>query len=397
MQTPNIRNISVSPVNYFLQSSWKGKAIQVLCAVSFCTLIIFMAFLRKTFNRGSPPASLVGRARQRNTELQEPQTEDLSYIKAYPANQDFFRVSEFGRWISEKMKDYEPLPDMAKDTSKQASFWLIMNRFHKDIVEQATTMKPDFEKLPNFKDADWVAFRVECGTILTNVERSCATLKACLDKLQAWNQALLKEMKDAQQQNNDGVNTYPHYEFTNLQTQYFPYLGLHTKDDFTKHLSTEMSVLATVGLVEMEDIYALELTAMMPSIEELRHLFCSLEITKDEKTLCPLIKPEIEKCREVLTRSEDLLDHLQNQNKEELKQNVKQMRTLFRNFSSDYTNALTQLKEIEKQDIARQLILLKGYLNQQHLRGTFIANEETRLSQYAKKIDNLSLLYQIGQ
>ena len=48
MQIPGITNFVTSRVDYFLQSSWKGKTVQVLCAASILALIYCIMFRKKT-------------------------------------------------------------------------------------------------------------------------------------------------------------------------------------------------------------------------------------------------------------------------------------------------------------------------------------------------------------
>ncbi|HEX2579722.1 MAG TPA: hypothetical protein VHK67_04905 [Rhabdochlamydiaceae bacterium] len=407
MKTPNVNNIAASPVNYFLQSSWQGKVVQVLCVVSFCTLIYFIVSLRKGFFRDSSAASLSGRVQPANpVEIKELPKPDVTYVSAYPAVWDFFKSSEFGTWLSDTREVlYKDVCSIAEDKSSERHFWSKMLECVTLLEAEIDRMVPVFQRYPNIKTDEWGAFRTEYRKIAVaaiTAKESCAKLKEGLDKLQVWNQALQEEMRArASQQVASCVNVYPHYEFTHLQTQYFHYLGLLSKEDFSRLLLTEWSNLAKVGLVEMKDVDALELRTMMPWIERLRQLFGVMESEKNEATLRPLINEAIEKCRGVLTSSDNLSDHLEN--KKELSNHVKQMRTLLGNLSRDDTVATLQLNEIEAQDIARQLILLKGYLHQQNLVEAWKAHNNisgvTRLADYADRMDreSLALLYQMGK
>ena len=53
MKVPNITGFISSAARYFIQSSWKGRSVQVLCAVSFLALIYYVAFRGKK----NPPPS----------------------------------------------------------------------------------------------------------------------------------------------------------------------------------------------------------------------------------------------------------------------------------------------------------------------------------------------------
>lgn len=79
MHVQNITGLIDSPAQYFMESSWKGKTVLVLCALSFLSVIYYVAFrLMKT---DTPPsqdsASLKGRAATKPT---APVEQDLSLI-----------------------------------------------------------------------------------------------------------------------------------------------------------------------------------------------------------------------------------------------------------------------------------------------------------------------------
>ncbi|HEX4839290.1 MAG TPA: hypothetical protein VFU89_02470 [Rhabdochlamydiaceae bacterium] len=411
MKISSVTNLATYPVNSFLQASFKGKAAVVASAI---TLIYLMAlWLSKSF-RDATSTSLAGRVQSTNTVLpQEIPKPDLSYIKTSVVVPDFVKISGFGRWLLQKMEEFGPLSQGVRAKDKDTLFWVTMNQLHKDIKKRADTMKPVFEKLPNFTEEGWKAFCTNCQAIIrpnsqaqNTAEESCKKLDECLAKLQAWDKALQTEYQRQFMERMKDKDTYPHYEFANLQTQYLHYLGLKTNDDFSKlspiKVPYPVNYLMAVGLVKMEDVDALELRTMMPWIEKLRQLFCYLDITKHLHA--SLINEAIEACRDVLKSSENLADCLGN--KEELTDSVRQMRTSFRTLSQTDANIpldkfLAQLKEIEQQDIARQLILLKGYFHQQNLLSAWRSYREqgvAGLAQYAQGIENqsLKLLYQMG-
>src|SRR3954469_12349165 len=134
MQIPGIRNFVTSPIDYFLESSWQGKTVQVLCVASILTMIYF-AFRKKTPTQGpgTPPTTLSGRAQtqpqvkttlkrsnapkrsgassttlpnrmqtQPPVQSKELPKADRSYIKKTQVDPDFlkFPESEFGIWLS---------------------------------------------------------------------------------------------------------------------------------------------------------------------------------------------------------------------------------------------------------------------------------------------------------
>jgi len=404
MKISNVTNFDASRVDSFFQASSQGKALVVVSITLICLMALW---LRKSFVREGVYPPLASRVQPTNPPqpkgIPEP---DHTYVGAYPANQDFFQSSEFGTSISEKMKIYESLLLMTTQKGQEAAFSAKMNRCVVELKTQIGSIVRLFQQYPDIKTDEWDAFRTECDTILSpklSAKDICAKLKGCLDKLEALNQALQREIIDRALQQVD-IKTYPHYDFTNLQTQYFHYLGLWSAEDFTTLLSTEMPFLESVGLGKMEDVDVLELRTMMPWIERLRQLYCYLELTKDEAVLRPLIDKAIEECRAVLSSSSGLCHWLQNQNETELNRSVTKMRNLFgtleRSKNIPLDQFLAQLKEIENQDIIRQLILLKAYLHQPNLLGTWQLQGVTGLAQYAKSFGDKSwspsLVYQMG-
>ena len=413
MKISSVTNLATYPVNSFLQASFKGKAAVVASAI---TLIYLMAlWLSKSF-RDATSTSLAGRVQSTNTVLpQEIPKPDLSYIKTSVVVPDFVKISGFGRWLLQKMEEFGPLSQGVRAKDKDTLFWVTMNQLHKDIKKRADTMKPVFEKLPNFTEEGWKAFCTNCQAIIrpnshaqSTAEESCSNLDKCLAKLQAWDKALQNERQTQFMERMKDKGKYPHYEFTDFQAQYLHYLGLETNDAFLRLLSITaplpVNYLESVGLKNIKDVDVLELRTMMPLIEKLRQLYCYLDITKDEAALRPLIKETIEACRQVLGSSDSLSDDLRNTS--ELRRNVQHMRTLFGDLSKrgaavPLDQLLAQLKEIEKQDITRQLLLLEGYLRQQNLFNAWHSYRNqgvTGLAQYANGIANqsLTLLYKMG-
>ncbi len=375
MQISRITNFVTSQANYFLQSSWKGKAVQVLCAASILRLIYFVAFQKKTPPKepGSSSPSLIGKVDTKPIKSEDPVQPELSYVKTAAVQPDFVTEyqTEFGTWLSKQMDSYEKLSRMAQGTKiQQGSYCRELKKIIPELKTQVNKIMPIFKAHPDIKTDDWDPFLNECDAIADptiSSEESCKKLKTCLDKLQSWDAALPSHARTLMKELSNAKN-HPHYEFTDLQNQYFHYLSLHTKDDFTNLLSVERGYLATVGLLEMEDVDLLQLRTMQPSIERLRQLLCFLTITGDEERLRPLIEKEIEQCREMLKGSDNFSDKLTyGQDGEELQNNVRLLRDLFDNLFSNFAEGLAQLKEIEQKDIARQLILLKGYCHQHGL------------------------------
>jgi len=419
MRIPSVTSFAASRVDSFLQASWRGKTVQVLCLFSVVSLIYLV--LRKIFTRASTSPTLVDRTQLRNRVLpQEIPKPDLSYIKASVVVPDFVQVSGFGQWLLQKIEAFGLLSQGVRAKDKDTLFWVTMNQLHREIKDRADTMKPVFEKLPSFSAEGWKAFCDDCQAIIrpnsqaqSTAEESCKKLDECLVKLAFWDKALQKGPQTQFMERMKDKDTYPHYEFTDFRAQYFHYLGLVTNDAFLELLSIRepfpVNYLESVGLVKMKDIDILELTTMMPLIEKLRQLYCYLDITKDEAALRPLIKEAIEACRQVLGSSDSLSDDLRNTS--ELRRNVQHMRTLFGDLSkigvdvpAPLSQLLAQLKKIETQDIARQLILLKGYLHQHNLLDAWHSNRRQGvtegLAQYVATFDknslSLALIYKMG-
>ncbi len=104
MQIPGIGNFVTSNVNYFLESSWKGKTVQVFCAASILTLIYFIALRKKTPPNapGTRSTSLSGRVQINSPSLsKEPQKADLSSIKTQVDPSITCTPEEFKRLLSE--------------------------------------------------------------------------------------------------------------------------------------------------------------------------------------------------------------------------------------------------------------------------------------------------------
>ncbi len=407
MQIPSIRNVVTFPVNYFLESSWQGKAVQVLGAISILALI-YLVFRKKTSPQGPTAKGLNGRANQqtstsngslsRSTSRAQPSgvskefpKADLSYIQQTRVHSDIeWPQSEFDIWLSYPKENFSNWCTLATSLSQVHEGFCRreLKNCISGLKEQAKKTIPIFEKY-GVKEPDEDAFLHDCNEAevgpKTNLVDFCDKLKGYLDRLQSWNTALHKLKK---KQLMEKLKCCPHYEFTHLQTQYFHYLGLHSILTFARHLETKkIDYLEQFGLRTMEDVNCLQLTSMQPLIERLRQFVCFFEITRDKETVRPLIKKEIEKCRKVLTISENISEELYGNYGQELEQIVKNLRELFDKLACNFDDGLVLLKEIEQNDIVRQRILLKGYINQSGLQDKWkVLNEMgiLRLAQYAE-------------
>ena len=473
---PVLEILFTFPVNYFLESSWQGKTVQVLCVVLIPTLI-YLAFRKKTPPQGSgtPPTTLSGRAQnqlpvannssKRGLQTQprttskrsvtsptnlssriqtQPQVQviklpkaDLSYIQTR-VDPDLvkFPESEFGKWLSSQRENFKQWSTWASSGVKgQEGFCCqALKKCISELKEQVKKMIPVFEA-HGVKKPDGGVFLQECNKAVinqkTNLLDFCMKLKGYFDALQSWDTAL-HDLKEKQlMEKLEDASICPHYEFTNLQTQYFHYLSLHTKEDFSRLISANITHLETFGLREMEDVDCLQLRAMQPSIERLRQLLCFLTIHGDERAhsqilsgaqeqeglsltqpqskigecvreenLHSRIEKEIEKCREVLKTSNKLSDVLKGvQDGQVLKNTVKLLNGLFDELSSNLADGLDLLKKIENNDIARQLILLKGYINQYGQKAKWEELNKNcifRLARFAQPLDTVSTFYQMG-
>jgi hypothetical protein len=94
MQIPSITNFVAFPVNYFLESSWKGKTVQVLGAVSILTLFYYV-FLQKAPPQGPdiPPKPLSGRASttssskaQTQSQTEKPSNKSVNSAITFPSS-----------------------------------------------------------------------------------------------------------------------------------------------------------------------------------------------------------------------------------------------------------------------------------------------------------------------
>ena len=164
-------------------------------------------------------------------------------------------------------------------------------------------------------------------------------------------------------------------------------------------LETNLDYLEKFGIREMEDVNCLQLTNMHPLIERLRQFVCIFEITRDKEAVRPLIEKEIKQCREMLTISENIWFYANYG--QELKENVKNLRELFNRLACNFDDGLYVLHQIEENDVVRQRILLKGYINQFGLRAKWKQlNEEgvVSLAACAKayQIDTLAQFYKMS-
>jgi hypothetical protein len=407
MQIPRITSFTTSASQYFLQSSWKGKTIQILCVVSFLSLIYYVAFRLKRKALPSDPTTLPGRVgvKPSKAKAAAPLKANLSYIKKATADPDFLKgcLNEFGLWLSDKMGICEKWITMANgNLLQQASCSRALRTFVPELKAQVEKMIPVFEAYPEAKEGHWDTFLKECDAAAdpkADPAKGCEKLKACLTKLQSWDVSLQGHVRTKFMQQLSDVKNYPHYDFTDLQTQYFHYLGLHADRDFSLFLGTARGYLAQVGLLEMADVDLLQLRVLQPSIERLRQIFCLLNLTGNEKVLLPLIQKEIQQCMSSLDDLIPLLDVLKNE--QELRDNLTNLLGLFGKLSENFAEGLTILKEIEQKDIVRQLLQLKGYIHQQdHLKKwkALKGMGFTRLVPYAK-LNELSTpiaFYQMG-
>lgn len=426
MQIPSIINLATSSVNYFLESSWKGKTVQVVSAVSILALFYYV-FLKKAPPKrpDTPLKPLADRAENtekaskgsvalQTTSSSEAQAqpkelpkEDRSYIQKTQIGPDFkFPKTEFVIWLFHVMEGFKQWSVWAGsgDQAREDDCRKVLIRCISELKIHVNEMIPVFEK-NHVKTRDGGAFLKDCNDAVidneTNLIDFCIKLKGYLDTLQSWNTALCK-MKEEQWMNKlKNGYVYPHYEFTHLQAQYFHYLGLHKIDDFSRLLDTKTDYLEQFGLRTMEDVNCLQLTNMQPLIERLQQLVCLVEVTGDKDTVRPLIEKEIKQCKEVLTISENISIGLYGNYGQELEQIVKNLRELFNRLACNFDDGLYVLKQIEENGIVRQRILLKGYINQAGLRAKWKQlNDEgiVSLGACAKvyKIDTLAQFYNMS-
>jgi hypothetical protein len=490
MQIPNIRNFVTSGVNYFIESSWQGKTVQVLCVILIPTLV-YLAFRKKTPPQGQgsdtpPPTTLSGRVNKQpivketpkgsdvssksgpNGVQTEPQVQELpkgpngssltfpsSVLKNPTVSKELpkaahsyiqirvdpdlskFPESEFGKWLSFKRKDLSEWSKWASSGVKQQEgfCYQALKKFIPEFKKQVNKMIRVFE-VHGVKKKDADVFLQECNKAgigpKTNLVDFCMELKGYFDALQSWDTAL-HDQKEKRLE--EMLKAVPHYEFTHLQTQYFHYLGLNTKEDFSRLVSANITHLESYGLKGMDDIDCLELRAMQPSIERLRQLVCSLMINGDERAHSQIlsgvskeqeglsltqpqskvgecvseeplhcrIEKEIEQCKEVLRISDNLSDKLTyGGSNQKLRDSVNLLRGLFDELSSNLANGLDLLKKIENEDIARQLILLKGYIHQYGQKAKWKQLNEMEIFSLADcaqiyDINTLSKFYQMDQ
>jgi hypothetical protein len=346
-----------------------------------------------------------------------------------------FPESEFGKWLSFKREDLSEWSKWASIKLQEGFCYQALKKFIPEFKEQVNKMIPVFE-VHGVKKHDGGVFLQKCNEAVigqkTDLLKFCTELEGHFDALQSWDTALHKMKKAQLVEKLNDVNICPHYEFTNLKAEYFHYLGLHTQDDFTRLVSANITHLEAYGLRGMDDIDCLELRAMQPSIERLRQLVCSWTIYGDEKAHSPIlggvskeqeglslsesqsrkgesvkeetlhsrIEKEIKQCREVLEISNKLSDALNNdQDGQNLKKTVKLLNELFDELSRNLANGLDLLKKIENNDITRQLILLKGYINQYGQKAKWEdlnAKYTFKLARFAKPIDTVSTFYRMG-
>jgi hypothetical protein len=392
MQIPSVSNFVRSNVSYFLGSSWKGKTVQVVCVGSFFVLMYLL------FKNNKPPEGpenqkpLTSRVdgkpsgekpindsstkgpdkvqTQPQVVPKELPKEDRSYMKctqAYLDTKDIvLLVSEFDAWVSHKLEVSTQWSPWARsgDQWQEGYCRRELGSCIAELKERIKIMVPVFE-VSGVKDSD--AFLKKCNESIIVQDTSLLEFgKQIIDflgALRSWNNALqnLQEKPSIEIHKLAGIHSYiTHYEFTNLQTQYFYYLGLHTEADFSRLLQARIDTLEAFGLRNMEDIDCLQLRTMQPLIKRLRTLVYLSE--KSEEVARPLIMNVIAQCKEVLKRS-DGTSFYGNYDKE-LEETVKVLNQWFDRLSSNFANGLGILDAIEREDIVRQRILLKGYINQ---------------------------------
>lgn len=96
MQIPNIRNAVNFPVNYFFESSWKGKTVQVLFAASIVTLIYYF-FRNKTPPKDSKFEDITLKSRMQKKQQANPPSNQTQIGQATTYTPD-----EFKRLLREK-------------------------------------------------------------------------------------------------------------------------------------------------------------------------------------------------------------------------------------------------------------------------------------------------------
>jgi hypothetical protein len=105
MQIPGVKDFFTSYSNYFLESSWKGKTVQVLFAASIITLIYLIAFRKKPSPKDpgipstSPSENLSGRAHPPQKLKKELIQAALSYFKNQP-NPPTYTPEQFQQLLS---------------------------------------------------------------------------------------------------------------------------------------------------------------------------------------------------------------------------------------------------------------------------------------------------------
>lgn len=199
MQIPSINNFFTSEAPYFLESSWKGRVIQVLCLVSFLYLIFTIAFrLKKTGDTSSKDSpTLEGRISQ-NSEPDEKAFPSALQVQPFATDLDShpsktpetpvktgdkIRVITFRVWLSEKIQVCDHL--------QQDS---LQDEIH-ELKAQLEIMIPIFQAHPEVQTEDWDVFLKECDAIAeSHLEESNVNLRSCLAKLQSWSTALRRHL-----------------------------------------------------------------------------------------------------------------------------------------------------------------------------------------------------------
>lgn len=385
-------------MHYLKESSWKGRAIQILLAGSL--IYLFVRLKAQTRSRASEQ---IKRASTFASQIPSVRPAAVKFAPASYRDKDFvqnlFNRIEFSVWGADIFKS---VADWKEDD--QSFVW---PRREQVILQWLSNNKPFFEnapqdpRLPAEMVSSWEKIREEFREF-TDPKKSADGKATCL-KFKSWITELAQKKEEA-------LKTTLSKELEKIQERQFDNLDQYIQYLFPnpKALGIDRGDIWTLGLATMDDMGVLHLRGFDHRILTLRQLCCCLRFELQGGKISPELQESfLAKIREF--RAEMAKVRLLNLSKTlGLKTLLDTVDALLAKYTSPILTSeilaiLPQkIEELEHWDKVRQMLFLRKYIQQdRHAEvWTALRNQEIHtLSQYCVTygfLDNSNALYQLA-
>lgn len=276
MQFSNITNLLVSPVtsaiHYFKESSWKGRAVQIVVAAS---LIYFVARLWKASARSR--TSLIKRAS--TFAPQKAKLEGGKLVSAEFADKEFVKAlftriesSHLGGEIDEVVVEWKETdqPQVWEPRYKGIEIWLSNHLSSNEKIVKDPRLLHVL--------SDWKEIPEKLLNPQAEIDKRefCLEFKKWIEELKKFDQIRKNALKAAL---TTELNKIQERQFEKLE-EYIQYL-IPDETTALRLLGMKRREIGGRGLVSMQDIDVLRIREFEPHVITLRQLFCCMRFELD--------------------------------------------------------------------------------------------------------------------